>query len=227
VSDRESPRALERELEELRRENTRLRRLLDLTDREAAPAQGTQTAWFDKSPGPVTAHSALEAKGAFYTALFAARRDVYAIQWENARAGKAGWIPVVEGRWRIGAKPSDQRYLPLTADVLTARLTGSHHIGFYPMLPGDQTCWLAADFDGHAAMLDALAYLKAARAIGAPAALEVSRSGIGARVGLLHRARPGHHGTAARGNRAAARGDRDARPHGPALLRPSVPSKTP
>ena len=31
-------------------------------------------------------------------------------------------------------------------------------------------------------MLDALAYLKAARAVGAPAALEVSRSGIGAHV---------------------------------------------
>lgn len=31
-------------------------------------------------------------------------------------------------------------------------------------------------------MLDALAYLKAARAVGVPAALEVSRSGIGAHV---------------------------------------------
>ena len=31
-------------------------------------------------------------------------------------------------------------------------------------------------------MLDALAYLKAARAIGAPAALEISRSGVGAHV---------------------------------------------
>ena len=35
--------------------------------------------------------------------------------------------------------------------------------------------WLAADFDGPAAMLDALAYLKAARAAGAPVALELSR----------------------------------------------------
>jgi hypothetical protein len=36
---------------------------------------------------------------------------------------------------------------------------------------------LAADFDGPMAMLDALAYLKAARAWSVPAALEVSRSG--------------------------------------------------
>jgi len=73
--------------------------------------------------------------------------------------------------------------------VIATHLTGDVHIGLYPMLRGDQTCWLAADFDGQAAMLDALAYLndalaylKAARAVGAPAALEVSRSGIGAHV---------------------------------------------
>lgn len=39
------------ELESLRRENARLRKLLKLTDAEAAPARGTQAAWFDKAPG--------------------------------------------------------------------------------------------------------------------------------------------------------------------------------
>ena len=41
------------ELESLRRENARLRKLLKLTDAEAAPAEGTQVAWFERSPGPV------------------------------------------------------------------------------------------------------------------------------------------------------------------------------
>jgi hypothetical protein len=50
----------------------------------------------------------------------------------------------------------------------------------YPLLDGDLCNWLAADFDGQTAMLDALAYLKAARTWSVPAALEVSRSGIGA-----------------------------------------------
>ena len=63
--------------------------------------------------------------------------------------------------------------------MLAARLTSDIHIGLYPMLRGYQTCWLAADFDGQAAILDAHAYLKAARAAGVPAAVEVSRSGIG------------------------------------------------
>ena len=57
------------------------------------------------------------------------------------------------------------------------------HIGFYPLLDGDRSGWLAADFDGPAAMLDALANLKAARSMRVPAALQVSRSGVGAHAG--------------------------------------------
>jgi hypothetical protein len=56
--------------------------------------------------------------------------------------------------------------------------TGEAHVGLYPLLDGDLCWWLAADFDGPMAMLDALAYLKAARAWSVPAALEVSRSGV-------------------------------------------------
>jgi len=176
---------LERELADLRQENARLRRLLKLTSREAEPAKGAQAAWFDRAPGPVDIASSPGAKVEFYAAIFGARRDVYAVRWENHRLGKSGWMPAVEGGWRKGSQHSDQRYLPLTAEVLAAHLTGTHHIGLYPMLPGDLTCWLAADFDGPAAMLDALAYLKAARAVGAPAALEVSRSGVGAHVWIF------------------------------------------
>jgi len=94
-------------------------------------------------------------------------------------------MPAVEGGWRKGSKSKNHRYLPLTPEVLAAHLIGNTHIGLYPMLPGDRTCWLAADFDGPAAMLDALAYLKAARALGAPAAVEVSRSGVGAHVWIF------------------------------------------
>src|SRR4051794_20244578 len=173
------------ELESLRRENARLRKLLRMTDAEAAPPRGTQTAWFDNAPGQVDARSSGQAKLEFYAALFRSRRDVYAIRWENARNGKSGWMPSVEGGWRKGGTSSDHRYLPLTPEVLAAHLTGEIHIGLYPMLPGDLACWLAADFDGPAAMLDALPYLKAARAAGAPAALEVSRSGIGAHVWIF------------------------------------------
>ncbi len=70
----------------------------------------------------------------------------------------------------------------MTAEVLKAHLSGEIHLGLYPLLDGDRCWWLAADFDGAAAMLDALNYLKAARSLGIPAGLEVSRSGTGAHV---------------------------------------------
>ena len=96
---------LQAELESLRTENARLRKLLKLTDAEAAPARGTQAAWFDKAPGPVDGRSSSRAKVEFYAALFGARRDVYAVRWENARTGKSGWMPAVEGGWRKGRSP--------------------------------------------------------------------------------------------------------------------------
>jgi hypothetical protein len=55
----------------------------------------------------------------------------------------------------------------------------------YPLLDGDCCWWLAADFDGSAALLDALNYVKAARAINVPVGLEVSRSGIGAHAWIF------------------------------------------
>jgi hypothetical protein len=122
---------------------------------------------------------------AFFANLFAARPDVYAVRWENARTGRAGWVPAVRGGWRKGRPTAEREYLPLTEEVITAHLSGELELGLYPLLDGDRCHWLAADFDGPAAVLDALAYHKAARTVGASAALEVSRSGLGAHVWLF------------------------------------------
>ncbi len=99
--------------------------------------------------------------------------------------GQIGRMPAVRGGWRKGIPASEPDYLPLTEEVITAHLSGELELGLYPMLDGDQCCWLAADFDGPAAMLDALAHLKAAPAAAAAAALEISRSGLGAHVWLF------------------------------------------
>ncbi|HEX2301063.1 MAG TPA: hypothetical protein VHH34_21570, partial [Pseudonocardiaceae bacterium] len=164
----------------LQAENARLMRLLELTPKQAAPPGPVQTGLFDTVPGPVDRQSSPEVKVDFFAALFAARPDIYAVRWENARTGKAGWLPAVRGGWRKGVRHADRTYLPLTREVVRAHLSGETHIGLYPLLEDDLCCWLVADFDGQAAMLDALAYLKAARAWSVPATLEVSRSGVGA-----------------------------------------------
>src|SRR4051794_16153326 len=100
--------------------------------------------------------------------------------YRPCRLGARGARRLAQGRSGRAAG-----YLPLTEEVITAHLSGELELGLYPLLDGDRCQWLAADFDGPAAMLDALAYLKAARTVGTSAALEVSRSGLGAHVWLF------------------------------------------
>ena len=61
---------------------------------------------------------------ASFGALFAARTDIYAVRWENARTGRAGWLPAVRGGWRKGIPHAEREYLPLTAEVLAVHRSG-------------------------------------------------------------------------------------------------------
>jgi superfamily II DNA or RNA helicase len=172
---------LRRELERLREENQRLSRLLELRGSEATPTP-EQPAVAPPSGGIVTMASPVSDKLVLFTDLFRARTDVYALRWENARTGASGWSPAVAGGWHKGMDRRGVRYLPLRHEVIAAHLVGDVFVGLYPLLPDNSCRFLAADFDGPAAMLDALAYTKAARAHGVPTALEISQSGRGAHV---------------------------------------------
>jgi hypothetical protein len=87
------PESVATELAELRAENARLLRLLKLTRTEAAPPGPAESGLFDAPPGPVHAGSPVEAKVALFGVLFAVRTDIYALRWENASTGRAGWLP--------------------------------------------------------------------------------------------------------------------------------------
>lgn len=169
-------------VKQLKSENQRLLQLLKLTSREAATPAPAQSGMFEKAPGPVHGRSDPGNKVAFFRTMFASRQDAYATRWENSRTGRAGWVPAVPGGWRRSDTMARPDYLPLTDEIVTAHLSGTTHLGLYPLLPDNRCHWIAADFDGSAALLDALAYLKAARALSVPTGLEVSRSGVGAHV---------------------------------------------
>jgi hypothetical protein len=126
-----------------------------------------------------------EDKIRFYFDLFRCRTDVYALRSENRRDGRSGWAPAIRGYWRKGKNRANAPYLPLTPEVIDKHLRGDIHIGLYPLADDDTCWWVAADFDKDAAMLDALAYMKAARSYQIPAALEVSQSGRGAHVWIF------------------------------------------
>lgn len=177
--------AMRSRLAELEADNAHLRGMLKLSQQEGTRPGAAPTVMFDAAPGAVTSASAAREKVGFYATLFRARTDVYAVRWDSDRTGRGGWMPAVPGGFRKGVRPADRQYLPLTEEVITRHLKGDLEIGLYPLLDSDRCHWLAADFDGQTALLDALAYLKAARAHGVTAALEVSRSGVGAHVWLF------------------------------------------
>jgi superfamily II DNA or RNA helicase len=173
------------ELETLRAANVRVRRLLKLSEEQARAADPDQATLSGAPESPVNMRSMPEAKVRFFLDLFRCRSDVYALRWENRRDGRSGWMPAIRGYWRKGMNRADAPYLPLTPDVVDQHLRGEVHIGLYPLGDDDTCWWVAADFDKEAAMLDALAYMKAARAHDVPAALEVSQSGRGAHVWIF------------------------------------------
>ena len=177
--------ALVDEVRVLRAENQRLRSLLGLDEpsrtQVTEPWEPTLFADSDRQNlnPDVTGNSPAEAKIALFRSLFAGRDDVYALRWESSRSGKAGWSPAVVGGWANAKKPG-RAYLPLDEGVVESHLAGDSHLGLYPLRRGDECRLLACDFDGRGWVLDALAYLDAAAAIGVPVVLERSRSGEGA-----------------------------------------------
>ncbi len=177
--------ALRRQIAELRGENDRLRDLLGVGTRDEAVSAWEPTlfveAGTDVAVPDVDRNSPREAKVALFRSLFLGRDDIHGLRWDNPRTGKAGWSPAVRGGWRNARRP-DREYLPLTEDVIQSHLSGAAHVGLYPLLKGDACRLLVCDFDGAGWVLDALAYVDAARASGIPAGLERSRSGDGAHV---------------------------------------------
>lgn len=158
---------LRREVERLRAENARLGRLLELRgqDTTAAPEQLSAPV---EPPGLVTMASPIRDKVAMFADRFRARADVYAVRWDDARTGAAGWMPAVAGGWRKGMDRRGATYLPRTTEVVAAHLVGNVFMSLYPLLPGNTCHFVVANFDGPTAVLDALAYVKAARANAVP-----------------------------------------------------------
>lgn len=174
------------EVEELRAENDRLRRLLGLDERrdDGHARAWTPTLLTETTDRPsVDASSSDADKLALLWSLFGARADVYARRWESTSSGKSGWSPATKDRWVKGRPP--RSYLRLTDEVFMSHLRGDETIGIYPLLRGDTCALLACDFDKGTWALDALAYLDACHRNGVPAALERSRSGNGAHVWIF------------------------------------------
>jgi hypothetical protein len=177
------------QIDALRSENARLISLLEshgiewrLPPLPAAPVP---------EPEPEPSQLSTGEKVALFRRLFRGRTDVYPVRWESKTTGKTGYAPACANEWLSGVcgKPRmkcgdcDKRQLsPLSDAVIYNHLSGKYTVGVYPLLEDDCCYFLAVDFDEAEWRDDARAFVQSCHELGVPAALEISRSGMGAHV---------------------------------------------
>ncbi len=125
--------------------------------------------------------------------LFRGRTDVYARHWE--RDGRSGYSPAYEFNWdefmahkRRGGSMKDienKKMIPLTKEIVKKHLNGQHIIGIYPIMPENNSYFIAADFDGEHWLNDSKSLLQTCTEVGLFAYLERSRSGNGGHVWIF------------------------------------------
>lgn len=142
----------------------------------------------------VNNESPLSEKVHLFRSLFHGREDVFAKLWQNRQSGKVGYSPVCSHEWDsiLCGKPRvkcgncpNRSLVPMTDNVIQDHLKGKHTIGIYPLLPDGNCYLLAIDFDKHSWLEDAAAFLETCHRMHILAAIERSRSGIGAHVWIF------------------------------------------
>ena len=129
-------------------------------------------------------------KVGLFRSLFRGRPDVFPTRFVSKKTNKAGYAPACSNKWetglcvlKTGGKCSDcahQAFTSVSDEAVTDHLQGRHVMGVYALLE-DETCWfLAADFDKSSWREDVAAFAETCRSVGAPVAIERSRSGNGA-----------------------------------------------
>ena len=128
-----------------------------------------------------------------FKSLFKGRQDVFAIRWE--KENKSGYMPAyffdpyMFRKHKISGGTfqnySDKKYLQLTDLEIEKHFSGEQHIGIYPLLQDNTSCFIAADFDKENWFEECKLLIAACSAKGIPAYLERSRSGKGGHVWIF------------------------------------------
>lgn len=147
----------ETDIEELRFENTRLIKLLELHGidwglQEKVEVEPEPIRFIEAEHSPIGTAEKVN----IFRKLFRGRTDIYPVQWESKTTGKSGYAPACENKWvpivcekpRIKCSDCNNRKLaPLTDAVVYNHLAGKQTIGVFPLLSDDSCYFLAVDFD--------------------------------------------------------------------------------
>lgn len=128
-----------------------------------------------------------------FKSVFAGRDDVFAVRWE--KGNKSGYMPAYfYDPYRYRAHKinggtfqnyADKEYLPFTEKEIEKHLNGEQHIGVYPLLKGNTSWFIVADFDKLDWLEDCKKFINTCTEKGIPAYLERSRSGKGGHVWIF------------------------------------------